>query len=399
MHGGGHKPLPRTHRVYTALLGCLVWSLLAVAALAQGIEELPQPAGGASGPQIAAPGSPSGPVDPSFFEQYPDLMPDEAVDPNFMNPHQCWDCQPSFRQHLGGPAQALKDPTCDPGHPCTPRLALTELGLGAELLPFCTFELDAARPRGQIRVRLDSAWGWELPDRTEYFYGQSGGAGLGPPRVDRQVDFIDTRLYMEVGSGKFGFITEVPIRSLNPDVNNNTTGLGDMHIGTKLMILDEGRFQVSQLFNSYFPTGLGLRGLGTQHVSMELGFAANYKLSCTTYLHGQFMYWFPIPANLDYSGTIMKYGAGVSHLLYERPYSDFAVIPTFEIVAYSILDGKATAPNGNAIDVDGQSIINIHPGVHVLVAEGLDVGLMGGWRVTNDHFFSEFMRAEVRMAF
>ncbi|HEY1064899.1 MAG TPA: hypothetical protein VGE52_02270, partial [Pirellulales bacterium] len=110
---------------------------------------------------------------------------------------------------------------CGPLEPCNPPAKLSELGLGAEYVPFAMFEIDNARPKNQLRLRIDAAYDWEFPDRAEYFYAKSGGTGVGPPLVDSYVNYQDYRLYNETGGDKISAFVEIPIRSIDPDVNRN----------------------------------------------------------------------------------------------------------------------------------------------------------------------------------
>lgn len=303
----------------------------------------------------------------------------------------CADCGDGGDYFDGGPE-------CGPNHPCTPKKKFADLGLGAEALPFATFELDTARPSNYYRFRMDSVKRWLQPDKIEYLMARQGGSGKGTANIDSFVNFIDMRMAFEAGGDKIGVLTEIPIRALDSEFNGNNVGLGDMSVAPKIMIMDEGHLQITQITRIIILTGYFTRGLGTGHMSMEPGFLMNYKMSCTTYLHGEFKYWFPIGADFTYTGTMFRYGFGISHLLYERPHQDFAIIPVLEFVGYTILDGAASDPlTGGFVDVGPQTIVNCLPGVRVMVAEGAEVGLQLGFNVTSTQFYSGMIRAEVRI--
>jgi hypothetical protein len=291
------------------------------------------------------------------------------------------------------------------------------------------------------RVQFDAAWDHEFPDRAEYFWAKmnlltdppftSGGRGptdrgnleANPPiapqsRAERSVDYQDLRFYIERGTPQFSVGTDIPIRLVDPDIYHATSGLGDMNVVTKTVILDGRRWQMTQLFRSYFPTGDPRKGVGNGHVSLEPGVAYRYKWSDITYFHGDLKYWFPLGGHPTHSGEILQYGFALSHVLHENDY--VAIIPTLEYVGWSIFDGDQTSTipipvdeDGEDVDeipvfpsqsVDGMNIANVYFGTRVVLDKENDCGtrecgISTGFTITDNHWYDSILRVEFRWSF
>ena len=81
-----------------------------------------------------------------------------------------------------------------------------------------------------------------------------------------------------------------------------------------------------------------------------------------------------------------------------------AVIPTFEVVTYSILNGLKTTPTGIPIPTDGEHVVNFVPGVRIAQERFSDLGLFefgisGGWSVTNSQLYESILRIDVRFSY
>ena len=266
------------------------------------------------------------------------------------------------------------------------------------------FEMDSAQPVSVIRLRFDSAYDLEKPDRAEYFWGQTM-KGNGPALNERSVDYQDFNYYMEtaLADGALAMFSEVPIRVLEPSVNDNTTGLADIIVGVKTVLIDHDECQVSTIFKTYIPSGLARRGLGTGHTSLEPGVLGRLQLDEQTWLHGELKFWFPIAGDPVFSGPVLRYGAGLSHVWCEWNTDSKsrykAVIPTLEFVGWAVVDGKETEPNGKLHAPDPGLILNIQPGVRILCGQNKDIGFSSAFAVTNDHWYDELFRFEFRWFF
>ncbi len=218
-------------------------------------------------------------------------------------------------------------------------------GIGAEHVMQAPFFIQTTQPFNNCRVRLDLAQNLEFPDRSEYFWAKTpGGKGPGPDLPgETSVDYRDLSFYIEKGFKRFSIGTTLPIRDVDPEIRDNSTGFADMDVRTKTVLMDGVNWQLTQLFNTYLPTGTAHHGTGNGHVSLEPGVAYRWKWSDWTYLHGDLKYLFPIGADPDFAGQIFNYGIGISHVWIET--DTWALIPTFELEAWTFVDGRQTLPN------------------------------------------------------
>jgi hypothetical protein len=176
-----------------------------------------------------------------------------------------------------------------------------------------------------------------------------------------------------------------------------------MNVVTKTVLLDGREWQLTQLFRSYFPTGSASRGTGNGHVSLEPGIALRYKWSPVTYFHGDLKYWFPLGADPDHSGPVLNYGFGISHVAYDS--DEFAILPTLELLGWTVLDGRQSLPTGGLPqEVDSFGILNLHPGVRFVWDREndwgrIDLGIGSGFSLTSDHWYSSVFRIDLRCSY
>lgn len=278
-----------------------------------------------------------------------------------------------------------------------------DIGVGAERLPFALFEMDAAKPSNNIRFRLEAGYDWEFPDRAEFFWSRLGGKGpeLTSP-AESSVDYQDLRVAIEAGGPKFSATTELPLRFINPTELANTGGLSDLILTTKTVMVDGDRFRLTQVLRNQLATGTAKSGRGNGHVSMEPGFVAGYQWTDRTMLHSELKLWFPIGGEPGFSGPVLRYGFGAANLLYDS--DTFALIPTFEVVGWSILNAQRTDTLGAITSIDGEDIINIYPGLRVVRDFGgeagmFELGINGGVAVTSRHWYDSLIRMDLRWTF
>lgn len=269
--------------------------------------------------------------------------------------------------------------------------------LGTERNLISIFEIDPARPMTNFRIRMDGAYGYDRPDRAEYFFARQ--LARGPQAVNNDVNYQDLRFYYEAASDFISLFTDLPIRSIDPSTSPDTTGFADMNAGIKSRLLAREKWELTTIFRTYIPTGSARKGLGTGHVSLEPGLLGNYRLNCKTYLHGEFKFWFPIGGSADFAGNILRYGTGVSHVLWESCDKPIAIIPTLEFVGWTVLDGRQTNPGGIVSSIDGMWIVNIQPGIRTALGKHFDIGLSGAWNLTNDHWYNGLGRLDLRWVF
>lgn len=272
--------------------------------------------------------------------------------------------------------------------------------IGDKRVPVSLFEMDSTAASTVLRLRFDSAFGLEEPDRAEFYWAKVGGRG--PAMPERSVDYQDFTVYTEtsMADGAMGIFTEIPIRVLEPSINDNTTGLADMNTGLKTVLMDQDAYQISMILRTFVPTGLPRRGLGTGHMSMEPGVLGRWQLDEQTWCHGELKYWFPIGGDPEFSGPIIRYGVGFTHVLAEwneesvRRYK--AIIPTLEFIGWAVMDGMETNPDGTTSSPDPAGIFNVQPGVRVVCGKHMDFGVSAAFAATNEHWYDQLFRFEFR---
>jgi hypothetical protein len=276
----------------------------------------------------------------------------------------------------------------------------SDVGLGQERLDYALFEIDSARPLNQFRVRADVVTGYPWPDRAEYLWAKPGKG----PAADTGVSYQDLRFLQEIGGDKFSVATELPIRLLDPEHDANTTGMGDMNLTTKTVLLDGRAWEITQIFRTYFPTGAPHKGLSTGHFSLEPGLLARLKCTRTTYLNSELKYWIPLGGDPVHSGQVLRYGLGYSHVLFET--DTWALVQTGEFLGFWFLDGQkiVDVATKKTVDLDGEGAFQIYPGLRVLVDTGgdlrfLDFGIAATFSTGRNSLYDSMLRFDFRFAF
>lgn len=306
--------------------------------------------------------------------------------------------------------------------------------------------LDNAIVGTQFRLRVDAAYGADRPARAEYFYPKPGSfanpfnlpglqaaleavgefdpAAPGPPGkpdppplgrpAETNIDYQDIRAYFEyAATNRFSGFVEVPVRFLNPEVNNNASGLADVEAGFKYALYaDEERYVTFQL-RTYVPTGDPFLGLGTNHVSLEPALLFYYQITDAVALEGDFRDWIPI-AGTDFAGNIVRYGIGLSYDLFGEvacggccddarcPESRWRqlprIVPVVELAGWTVLDGREAARPSPSEDAAGDTIVNVKIGARIELGRG-DLYLGYGRALTGDIWYHDIMRLEYRQSF
>ena len=273
-------------------------------------------------------------------------------------------------------------------------------GLGRERVMFAPFEIDITQPFGNFLWRTQAVYGLDKPDRAEQFWARPG---IGPARPESNVDYQEFRLRMETGSDVFSLATDVPIRLLNPEQNGNNAGIGDIELVQKTRLINGSRWQMTQLLRTTFNSGNARKGLGTGHVAMEPGMLWRYRWSDLTYFHSELKMTFPVPGTPGYAGPLLKWGIGVSHVMYET--DTVAYIPTLEFMNIWVLDGQFIPfPGGLPVDVKGDGIFNLAPGLRTVIDTGGDLGVveMGFnaiFAVGSNGWYNSLIRFDLRFVF
>lgn len=268
--------------------------------------------------------------------------------------------------------------------------------------------IDSALVRNQVRFRFDASYDNPSPDRAEFLYpkcGCFGGDAPGPPLLETGIDFQEFSLYAEslcITDFVSGFV-EVPFRLINPEQNRNTGGLSDINLGIKAALWEDAFKVITFQFRTYLPSGDGVDGLGTEHVSLEPALLFYRHLCNGTVVEGELRDFIPIDGSEGFAGNVLRYGIGISRTWIDD--GRLSVIPVFETVAWSVLSGdvlKAGLPTQSA----ETTIVNVKLGIRVNLAprccsndgtRSLYIGY--GQALTGSRWYNDTIRAEYRLSF
>jgi hypothetical protein len=261
--------------------------------------------------------------------------------------------------------------------------------------------IDDAVPANLFRFRFDSAYDSNRSTRAEFFYPRTQPFGPGLPKPEPHVDYQDLSAYGEyVVFPRLSVFAEVPVRFLNPEVNDNAWGLADIHAGFKYAFLMDETNVVSFQLRTDAPTGDSHRGLGNHHVSLEPGFLFLRKLDERTRVEGELRYWIPIDGT-SFAGDILRYGIGFSRDVYE---SDcMRVTPVVELVGWTVLSGKESVVPAfgppTIQNAAGDTIVNLKLGLRWTFGERLDFYTGWGVALTGERWYEDIFRFEARLHF
>jgi hypothetical protein len=280
--------------------------------------------------------------------------------------------------------------------------------------------IDNAIPVSQFRMRFDAAYGNNRPDRAEFFYPKCGCFrtvalrnpahpegdlnAAGPPEGgETNVDYQELRSYLEIALDKrFSAFVEVPVRWINPDVNLNATGLGDVQFGFKYAFIYDCDMVVTAQVRANAPSGDPFLGLGTNNWALEPGILAFMKVSDDLFVEAEVRDYIPLNAQTDFAGNVLRYGIGASYLVYRT--KSFRVGPVVELVGWTVLDGKELNEQAITIDATGTTIVNAKLGVRIGFGEVEDSPVLSradmyigyGRALTGPVWYEDMFRVEFR---
>jgi hypothetical protein len=260
--------------------------------------------------------------------------------------------------------------------------------------------IDPALPMTMLRLRFDDAFHNPRPSRAEFIQAKPAFlGGRGQPLAETNLAYQELETYVEYAWVPF-FSTFVgaPYRWINPDINANSSGYGDMTYGFKMCTWNSESIMATLQFRLYNPTGG--TGLGTGHWSAEPALTGAYQITEQFLLEGEARYWVPLGGS-DFAGDVVRYGLGLSYG--QRTASGFWYCPVVEGVGWSVLGGKALAAssptNFYVQDAHGQTIFNGYLGLRLGLGSHLDSYLGYGRCFTGDTWQRDFARFEVRLIY
>jgi hypothetical protein len=292
---------------------------------------------------------------------------------------------------LGSTALPTGNLAASPARDEDPGIAVSETYVGW---------IDSAVPRSAAGLRFDHMFNNRQPMRAEYYHPRGGpGANTGFPFVETRIDYQELTSFAEYGLTPWlsAFI-EAPYRWLNPEINRNQSGAGDMRYGMKICTWSSDNCIATILFRVYQPSARR-DTLGTGHWSIEPGLLAAYRVNNMIHLEGEFRYWVPLGSS-DFAGNILRYGAGVS---YGHKKNGFWFIPVVEGIGWTVLSGKsivASSPTEFIIeDAHATTIVNAYAGLRCGYGHKVDFYLGYGRSLTGDVWQRESFRFEARFTY
>lgn len=253
--------------------------------------------------------------------------------------------------------------------------------------------IDSATLANRARFRFDAGYDMFPPDRAEFFYAASP-----PGTPPNRVDFQEFSAYFELALGDYfsGFL-EAPLRLINPDISENTSGIADMNVGLKALLLANETGITTFQLRAYLPTGDGDRRLGTGNVNLEPGLLQSLRLSESLLMENELKVWVPLTDD-EFAGPVLRYGAGISYTNPDLCPCRTSISPVLEMVGWTVLDGTATTQLGPPTSASGDTIVNAKLGVRFGRNERqLYVGF--GQSITSERWYDQIARLEYRVQF
>jgi hypothetical protein len=269
--------------------------------------------------------------------------------------------------------------------------------------------IDNALPISHFRLRYDSAYGSNRPDRAEFFYAKCGCFGTpdarGPLLPETNVDYQEVTPYLEYAlNERLSVFAGVPVRFINPTVNPNEAGIGDVYFGSKYAVVYNSNRVVTLQVRAIAPSGDERQGLGTGNWWVEPGVLYLEQLNPKWQFFGQFKGQIPVDPQSDFTGTVLTYGVGSSYVVCQGCWG--YVAPVVEFVGWTVTDGKELA-DGQARSADGATIVNAKVGVRIGFGQPTntfnisksDLYIGYGRPLTGEVWYQDLIRVEYRRFF
>ena len=273
--------------------------------------------------------------------------------------------------------------------------------------------IESAVPRSMARLRFDAGYNNNRPDRGEFFYAKCGcfrpqPGSNGPPRPERNVDYQELTTSVEVGvTQRFSAFFNIPVRFINPDVNQNAAGISDISFGGKYAVVYNECRVISLLLRFQAPSGSLSNGLGNGNWWVEPGLLYLERLSEKWQVFGEFRFQAPLGTRSDFTGNLLRYGLGTSYVVAQGRWGYIA--PVVEMVGWTVLSGKELNPDlGQAVRASGDTIVNAKFGVRVGFGEARpgsvsptrsDLYVGYGRALTGEVWYKDLVRVEYRLFF
>ena len=275
-----------------------------------------------------------------------------------------------------------------------------------------------------FRIRFDTGWDIDSPDRAEFFYAKCGcfrdpalGQAYDPsapgpaPGIVQAMNFNELDMTTERQLGKRASVFfNLPLRWIKPTdfvvgtgSFSNESGLGDITVGTKVAISTSSSRDITVMVRGSFPTGDSSKGLGTDHGSVEPALLVRQALGSRFQLEGEFGDYHPtgsskgpLPGNGNFAGDILYYGIGPSFAVVNN--RSLRLAPVVELVGWHLLGGYETSSfaAGGSGAVSGMNIVNLKIGARVAIGNTGSIYVGYGFALTQNVWYDHILRLEYR---
>lgn len=276
--------------------------------------------------------------------------------------------------------------------------------------------------RTGVRVRYDSAWEVQAPDRAEFFYAKCGCYRSLPPsnaRYDPNASGPGPGVVTDLKFSQFNVLGEyavsdrlsvfatLPFRFLRPEEFapgtgsfGNANGLSDLQFGAKGGLISTAQRQVTASVQFSAPTGDSLKGLGTDHGSFEPALLYHERVNGRVSIEAQLgEVWaiggndgVPVTSPQKFAGNVLYYGVGPSVEVYRK--GEVAVAPVVELVGWHVQSGYQTADH---VPAEGVNVVNLKIGGRILMRNESSIYVGWGKALTDDIWYDHILRLEYRV--
>jgi hypothetical protein len=285
--------------------------------------------------------------------------------------------------------------------------------------------VDDSTITSRVRVRYDAGYGMTTPDRGEFFYAKCGcyrglptnNAAYDPnapgpgPGVVSNMNFSQLFVLGEYApTARFSVFAQLPFRFLRPDTFvpgtgsfGNQNGISDLQVGAKAGLVSKAERQLTATLKIGTPTGDALKGLGTNHTTVEPALLYMERPSDRLAIEAELGDVIPIGGSAgvptsgsdSFSSNVVYYGIGPSYEVYRSP--RFTVAPIVELVGWHARGGFQT-PSGADPAAGGWDIVNLKLGARLLFNDRGSIYVGYGHALTNDAWYTNILRLEYRVA-
>ena len=281
----------------------------------------------------------------------------------------------------------------------------------------------------KVRVRFESGWNNDAPDRAEFFYAKCGcyasllkpgddgfdpeAPGPGPGAASR-LNFKQAFVQGELAvSDRVSLFAELPLRWIQPqafipasipptgETFGSQSGLGDLRGGVKFALSSTDDRVVALQLRGFFPTGKAGNGLGTNHATVEPALLMYHRLTDRASIESQAGLWVPIggsdgvpiTVSESFAGNVFFYGIGPAFEVYRGPHVRFA--PVVELVGWRVLGGFRSI----GVDASDDNIVNLKFGARLSWEGGGSIYAGWGRALTDQRWYRDIFRVEYRHGF